>query len=274
MGPAGIEGWSRRKREAAQHRKVAYVYACSPGQFALFVQEGETVRDGTDIGTSPGESFSLFSRAVCDVVTNLPHTMHLAEFEEATQQRIAELHTAYRKSRPLQRIRVRTDAEKSGFLVLPGPVRDALKDVSVSLAAHLSVTYETSVGSLREDPTSRRFAAVVPDSFSAQATSSQVKFQAVSASRSRTAAGSSASASASNAANLGLVRLDPPRMTLQGFQCVDPAGAGQLIRGQDRQHGRGLRPRGRRCQIGSPFVRCPRAVQLAGRLLRHVDRPQ
>ncbi|MGW7657585.1 caspase family protein, partial [Streptomyces tendae] len=180
MGPAGIEGWSRRKREAAQDRKVAYVYACSPGQFALFVQEGETVRDGTDVGTSPGESFSLFSRAVCDVVTGLPHAMHLTEFEEAVQRRIAELHTAYRKSRPQQLIRVRTDAEKSGFLVLPGPVRDArehpwvravagypawertdpelcaardtLKDFSVSLAAHLSVAYETAAGSLREDP--------------------------------------------------------------------------------------------------------------------------
>lgn len=41
------------------------------------------------------------------------------------QRRIAELHTAYRKSRPLQLIRVRTDAEKSDFAVLPGPARDA-----------------------------------------------------------------------------------------------------------------------------------------------------
>ncbi|MCD9592738.1 caspase family protein [Streptomyces sp. 8ZJF_21] len=180
MGPAGIEGWSRRKREAARDRKVAYVYACSPGQFALFVQEGETVRDGTDIGTSPGESFSLFSRAVCDVVTGPPHAMHLAELEETVQRRIAELHTAYRKSRPLQLIRVRTDAEKSDFAVLPGPARDvsehpwvravadhpawertdpelyaardALKELCVEQAGRLAKVYERSAAALRDDP--------------------------------------------------------------------------------------------------------------------------
>lgn len=180
MGPAGIEGWSRRKREAAQHREVAYVYACSPGQFALFVQEGETVRDGKDVGTSPGESFCLFSRAVCDVVTDRPHAMHLTEFEEVVQRRIAELHAAYRKSRPLQLIRVRTDTDKSGFAVLPGPARDArehpwvrsvaghsawertdpelctardaLKELCVEQAGRLAEAYERCAAALRDDP--------------------------------------------------------------------------------------------------------------------------
>ncbi|MFG2579342.1 HD domain-containing protein [Streptomyces malaysiensis] len=180
MGPAGIEGWAKRKQADALRREVAYVYACSPGQFALFVQEGEAVGDGVDAGTSPGESFSLFSRAVCDVVTDLPHAMHLAEFEAAVQQRIAELHTAYRKSRPLQLIRVRTDAEKSDFAVLPGPARDAsehpwvravaghpawertdpelcaardaLKELCVAQAGRLVEAYERSAASLRDDP--------------------------------------------------------------------------------------------------------------------------
>ncbi|MGY0060669.1 HD domain-containing protein [Streptomyces sp. LZ34] len=180
MGPAGVEGWSRRKQAAALRREVAYVYACSPGQYALFVQEREAVREGADVETVPGESFSLFSRAVCDVVGGLTHALDLAEFEAAVQERIAELHTAYGKSRPLQLVRVRTEAEKSAFAVLPGPLRDprehpwvravaghpaweridpdlcaardTLKELCVERAGRLAEAYERNAAALRDDP--------------------------------------------------------------------------------------------------------------------------
>ncbi|MBP8536800.1 caspase family protein [Streptomyces sp. MK37H] len=175
MGPAGVEGWSKGKQAAALGRKVAHAYACSPGQFALFVNDKENVQEGTDLGTTPNESFSLFSRALCDVVGSRPHALHLGEFEEAIQERIAQLHAAYRKSKPVQRIRVGTDVDKRDFAVLPGPTRearehpwvravighpawercvssDALKDVCVALANRLAESYERAAASLRDDP--------------------------------------------------------------------------------------------------------------------------
>lgn len=189
MGPVSIAEWSRRKREAARHRKVAYVYACSPGQLALFVRETETVRDGSDVNTTPGESFSLFSRAVADVVSEQQHAMHLGEFEEALQSRLSELHTAYGKSKRLQIVRVLTDTAKPEFPVLSGPARDAgqhpwlravtthpawdritpalggardaLKEVCCALVGRLAEVYETAaVSALREDPWHDRDLAV------------------------------------------------------------------------------------------------------------------
>jgi len=42
MGVASVKQWSRQKISAALRRKVAYVYACSPGQYALFVRPHES----------------------------------------------------------------------------------------------------------------------------------------------------------------------------------------------------------------------------------------
>lgn len=175
MGPAGIKGWSKGKQTAALGRKVAYVYACSPGQFSLFVNDRENVEEDTGLGTTPNESFSLFARAVCDVVGTLPHALHLDDFETAVQQRIAQLHAAYRKSKPLQCIRITTDVDKRGFAVLPGPTRetqehpwvravtghpawdrcssgDSLKEVCIALAGRLAEAYETTAATLHDDP--------------------------------------------------------------------------------------------------------------------------
>ncbi|MFD8332104.1 caspase family protein [Streptomyces solisilvae] len=175
MSPASVKGWSKGKQAAALGRKVAHVYACSPGQFALFVNDKENVHEGTDVGTTPNDSFSLFSRALTDVVESRTHALHLSEFEEAVQQRIAQLHAAYRKSKPLQRIRVATDVDKRNFAVLPGPTRetrehpwvravsghpawdrcasgDVIKDVCVALASRLAESYNCAAASLRDDP--------------------------------------------------------------------------------------------------------------------------
>ncbi|KUJ69786.1 hypothetical protein ACZ90_08270 [Streptomyces albus subsp. albus] len=180
MRAHGPAGWSDAKIEAALERKVAYVYACSTAQVALFVGPDEAVTEGTGVGTLPQESFSLFSRAVSDVVSGRPYALALAEFEEAVQQRIGELHDAYRKSRPVQRVRVVTDIDKRGFTVFPGPARDAcrhpwlravaghpawertdpelsaardlLKEECVGLAGRLAAAYETAAAALADDP--------------------------------------------------------------------------------------------------------------------------
>ncbi|MEE1938275.1 caspase family protein [Streptomyces sp. TRM 70361] len=176
--PPGVGGWSRRKIEANLRRKVAYVYACSPGQLARFVREKDTVRDGAAPGTEPGASFSLFSRAVRDVVAGHRYALDLGGFEEAVQERMDELRAAYGK--PRQDVRVRTDTEKREFGVLPGPTRevrthpwvgavethpawhrtdperaaalDAMKEVCTALAARLAEVCERANTALAEDP--------------------------------------------------------------------------------------------------------------------------
>ncbi|MFC0599999.1 HD domain-containing protein [Streptomyces palmae] len=180
MRSPGPAGWSDAKIHAALERKVAYVYACSTAQVALFVGPDEAVAEGVEVGTVPQESFSLFSRAVSDVVSGRPYALALAEFEEAVQQRIGQLHAAYRKSRPVQRVRVVTDIDKRGFTVFPGPVRDAcrhpwlravaghpawervdpelsaarelLKEESLALAERLAAAYESAAAALAGDP--------------------------------------------------------------------------------------------------------------------------
>ncbi|MFD7894014.1 caspase family protein [Streptomyces sp. NPDC059743] len=187
--PVRMPGWEKPKIAAALRRKVAYMYACSKGQYALYVDESEAVVQGenTDnsagdstegIGTQPGDSFSLFSRAVSDIVTGVQHTLHIGEFAEAVQQRVTELHTAYGKKPPVQRIRVETDIPWPEFTVLPGPARDssehpwvrstathpvwertapgsardALKEVCGTLAGRLADGYEKAAAALRDDP--------------------------------------------------------------------------------------------------------------------------
>ncbi|QXE36266.1 caspase family protein [Streptomyces sp. GMY02] len=183
--PPRMPGWEKPKIAAALRRKVAYIYACSKGQYALYVDESEAVvqsedAHGTDtgIGTQPGDSFSLFSRAVSDIVTGVQHTLHIGEFAEAVQQRVTELHTAYGKKPPVQQIRVETDIPWPEFTVLPGPARDssehpwvrstathpvwertapgnardALKEVCGTLAARLADGYEKAAAALRDDP--------------------------------------------------------------------------------------------------------------------------
>ncbi|MER6078506.1 caspase family protein [Streptomyces sp. NPDC001833] len=104
-------GWSRGDIDHALHQKVAWVYACSEGQKARFVRADEKVRDGVDCGTRPGESFSLFSRAVRDVLLGHRGTLDLRALEEDVQDRVEELHRAYGKTTLVQRVRIRGDRD-------------------------------------------------------------------------------------------------------------------------------------------------------------------
>jgi hypothetical protein len=125
MGVASVKGWGRQKIGAALRRKVAYVYACSPAQLSLFVQDHERVQDGKEHGTAPGESFSLFSRSVSDVVAKLPQgfALSLDAFKAQVEHRVGELHRAYGKRGEPQAIRVVTDITQDDFYFLPLPPR-------------------------------------------------------------------------------------------------------------------------------------------------------
>ncbi len=118
-GVSGIKEWGRQKVDAALVRKVAYVYACSPAQLSLFVRSEERALDGADCGTVAGESFSIFSRAVSDVIVDNPGALTLDNFQKAVQNRVTELHRAYRKMGSPQRLRIVTDILHDEFIFLP-----------------------------------------------------------------------------------------------------------------------------------------------------------
>ncbi|MEU1020323.1 caspase family protein [Streptomyces sp. NPDC005898] len=178
--PPGIRRWSRRKVHDTLRRKVAYVYACSAAQQALFVRESDTAAPGTATDIQPGESFSLFSRAAADVIARHPHAMRLGEFSEQTQRRVETLHRAYKPGRDPQQLKVicELDPGERDFPLLPGPdrhieahpwirsvrkhpvwqrtrpgpVRDTLHELCVTLAGRLAAGYEAAAPALREDP--------------------------------------------------------------------------------------------------------------------------
>ncbi|MZF87207.1 caspase family protein [Streptomyces sp. SID5643] len=180
--PPGVQPWPRRKVANALRRKVAYVHACTAPQFALFVGEKETVRPGFDPGTQPGESFSLFSRALADTIAADPHALRLHEFAARIQTRVEELHRAYGKTRAPQQVTLVTEtaADPGGedFPLLPGPdrrteahpwirsaerhpiwlrtpdgpAREHLQEACATLAARLATAYEGAAHALRDDP--------------------------------------------------------------------------------------------------------------------------
>ncbi|MFG2288379.1 caspase domain-containing protein [Streptomyces sp. NPDC048595] len=122
MGQTGVREWSEDKVDASLRRKVAKVYGCTKGQYALFVRPCDTPADPLP-GIESGASFSLFSRAVADVISAQPATaaLDLATFEDAVQDRVDLLHRAYRKSGQPQTVRIDTDIKKHEFLFLPSP---------------------------------------------------------------------------------------------------------------------------------------------------------
>jgi caspase domain-containing protein len=124
MSVAGVREWGRQQVSAALRRKVAYVYGCSPAQLSLFVRPHEWVRDGRDHGTRPGESFSIFSRSIADVVLSHPkgEALSLGSFKDVVQDRVAELHRAYRKKGDPQMLRIVTDIPTDDFFFLPRSV--------------------------------------------------------------------------------------------------------------------------------------------------------
>ncbi|GAA2481902.1 HD domain-containing protein [Streptomyces longisporus] len=180
MAPPGLRQWSRRKVADALRRKVAYVYACTAPQPARFVRPTDEVRPGYDVATRPGETFSLFSRAVADTVCADPHALRLHDFFERVQQRVTDLHRAYGKEGAAQVITVRADATPGGgnFPLLPGPDRHAeahpwiravekhpiwqrtpdgsarqlLQQTCVMLGGRLATAYEDAARALHGDP--------------------------------------------------------------------------------------------------------------------------
>lgn len=122
MGVASVRQWSQQKVAAALRRKVARVYACKPAQLALFVRPRDTLFDPVP-GIGPGESFSLFSRSVFDVISTHPGdaALTLSHFMSAVQERVEQLHRAYRKKGPPQTLWVDTDIAQNDFALLPPP---------------------------------------------------------------------------------------------------------------------------------------------------------
>ncbi|WP_406125908.1 caspase family protein [Streptomyces canus] len=175
----GMRRWKPPEILDTLRRKVAYVHACAAPQVARFVRETDMLRPGYDMGTQQGESFSIFSRAVADVITADPHTLRLREFAVQVQQRVDEYYRAYDKPNPPQQVKVtcETDADGGDFPLLPGaerwagdhawvrnvekypwhrtsenPARGTLKDVCRILAGRMAATYENAARALGDDP--------------------------------------------------------------------------------------------------------------------------
>ncbi|MCX4759243.1 caspase family protein [Kitasatospora purpeofusca] len=105
---AGAVGWASGRAMTVKSRRIAHLYACSPGGYAHFVAAGSG-------------SFSLFSRAVLDELLAYDGPLTLEQLSEAVQNRIEVLHTAHGKPGAAQEVRVLTDADQAEFLVA-GPL--------------------------------------------------------------------------------------------------------------------------------------------------------
>ncbi|MDH6489206.1 caspase family protein [Streptomyces sp. SAI-127] len=176
---AGMRRWKPPEILATLRRRVAYVHACAAPEVARFVRETDTLQAGYDMGTQQGESFSIFSRAVADVINADPHALRLREFTMQVQQRVDEYYRAYGKPNPPQQVKLtcETDADGGDFPLLPGaerrtgdhawvrnvekypwhrtsghPARETLKDVCRSLAGRLASAYEGAARVLDDDP--------------------------------------------------------------------------------------------------------------------------
>ncbi|GAA1382805.1 hypothetical protein GCM10009639_02320 [Kitasatospora putterlickiae] len=113
---SGTIGWATGEALVVAGRKVAHLYACSPGEYARFVGSENSRQD-------PGSgSFSLFSRAVLDVLRAHDGPLNLEQLRVDAQARIQEFHERYGKRGRAQNVRVLTDVDQAGFLVA-GPAR-------------------------------------------------------------------------------------------------------------------------------------------------------
>ncbi|MET9965170.1 caspase family protein [Streptomyces sp. NPDC006356] len=175
----GTRRWKPPEIIATLRRKVAYVHACAAPEVARFIRETDTLRPGYDMGARQGESFSVFSRAVTDVITADPHALRLREFAVQVQERVDEYYRAYGKPSPPQQVKVtcETDADGADFPLLPGaerrtevhpwvrgvdeypwhrtpegPSRETLQDICRALAARLAQTHDQAARALSGDP--------------------------------------------------------------------------------------------------------------------------
>ncbi|MET7566990.1 caspase family protein [Streptomyces sp. NPDC005492] len=176
----GTRPWRPPEIIGTLRRKVAYVHACAKPQVALFVRESDVLRPGSDVGTQEGESFSIFSRAVSDVITDDPHALGLRDFAQQVQERVNAFHRAYGKANAPQQVKVtcETDAGGGDFPWLPGidrraeihawvrgvgkhpvwhhtpegPAREILQQICGALAGRLATAYEKAASTLGDDP--------------------------------------------------------------------------------------------------------------------------
>ncbi|MDO0934097.1 caspase family protein [Streptomyces sp. DG2A-72] len=180
MAIPGTRPWRAPAIISTLRRKIAYVHACAKPQVALFVRESDVLRPGFAVGTQEGESFSIFSRAVSDVIADDPHALGLREFAQQVQERVDTFHRAYGKAQAPQRVKVtcETDAGGGDFLLLPGsdrrtevhpwvrgvdkhpvwhhtpegPARETLQQICAALAGRLAVAYDSATAALGDDP--------------------------------------------------------------------------------------------------------------------------
>ncbi|MFJ6558144.1 caspase family protein [Streptomyces luteogriseus] len=146
----GTSAWTNRKVAGTLRRKVAYIYACSKAEYARYVRETDTVRDGHEVGTRPRESFSLFSRAVTDLLGGTVST--LREFRPAVQERVDALHSAYGKPGTAQQVRVLTEDDLDDFVLFPPGERDAATDGEDGMARAWAETVTGHVAWQRTNP--------------------------------------------------------------------------------------------------------------------------
>ncbi|WP_322751848.1 MULTISPECIES: caspase family protein, partial [unclassified Frankia] len=96
--------WATSKIDRVSGRRLAYVFACSPGQVARFVH-------------SESETFSIFSRALSRILRGDGPPLTLAALQDALQDEIGRLADFYR-IQP-QTVRVLGETRRSDFYIIP-----------------------------------------------------------------------------------------------------------------------------------------------------------
>src|SRR5262249_5797097 len=99
----GPVGWSEGTIDRIANRKTAYVFGCSKGEYARFVR--------TDQG-----AFSIFSRALVELMADEHGPSTLAEFATELQVRVDELTRTHRTTP--QRVRVLTESDTATLVVV------------------------------------------------------------------------------------------------------------------------------------------------------------
>ena len=110
--------WSKSKGLEVANRKIAFVFACPPGEVSRFGTGAD------DNGVK--EEFSLFSRAIQQIAGDPDGPSTLSEFHESLADAMREIADAARK--PRQSVRVRTESDHDTFVVLPRGTQSAERD--------------------------------------------------------------------------------------------------------------------------------------------------
>ncbi|MBB2746186.1 UNVERIFIED_ORG: hypothetical protein FHR35_006049 [Microbispora rosea subsp. rosea] len=166
MGTVNAASWSDRRVERTGSRRFAYVYACSPGERARYVTAGAA-------------TFSLFSRALTEIVGNEDGPRSLSQIKPALQDALDSL-TSESKV-PRQLIRVLTETDTDGFVVFSragqrdrdagrndwgtlardhvawkqvgdGRGAEDLREATIALVEHLAANWKRDIRALNGDP--------------------------------------------------------------------------------------------------------------------------